>query len=234
MFTVAGDHTNWTLTDSGGHTDLVDPPATPLTIAAGATSTIDTQSSATVTFAGGTGELVLEQPGSFDGQILGFTGTAPNAAHSDVIDLAGINYNSVEFSDSYNSTTDLLTVTDGTNTASLAFVDFTGTFKFASDGTGGTDIFDTPATQSSSPSVSVGGPGNDNFVFHPGLGADAGSFNPQADPTEFGQWTSAVEEHWVSQIKQDTIEHAHVGDANTPPELDAAHWHALHNAFLLH
>ena len=123
---------------------------------------------------------------------------------------------------------------DGSATVTLTFDDFSGTLNVASDGNGGTLITDPPATSQASPSVSIGGPGNDNFVFHPGLGAGAGCFNPQADPTEFGQWTSAVEEHWLSQIKQETIEYVHVGDANTLPELDAADWHALHNAFLLH
>ena len=83
-------------------------------------------------------------------------------------------------------------------------------------------------------SVSIGGPGNDNFVFHPGLGADTGHFDPPADPTEFGQFTSPVEQHWLSQIKQDAIEFVHAGEANTLPDSDATHWHlALHDAYHL-
>ncbi len=61
-------------------------------IAAGASLDISGPSNETVTFTGGTGSLVLNQPESFSGQIVGFTGTAPDAAHSDTIDLVGIDY----------------------------------------------------------------------------------------------------------------------------------------------
>ncbi|MGC1777862.1 MAG: hypothetical protein WBB34_07930, partial [Xanthobacteraceae bacterium] len=122
------------------------------TIAAGATleffSTV--AAAASVTFSAGTGSLVLNDPSGFAGQITGFTGTAPDAAHSDVVDLVGINYNSSSFSETYNSTTGVLTVTDGTHTASITFDDFNGTLDFASDGNGGTDVFDPPSTGSAS------------------------------------------------------------------------------------
>ena len=71
--------------------------------------------------------------------------------------------------------------------------DFDGTLSFASDGKGGTIITDPPATRSSnpSPSVSVGGPGNDNFVFQPGIGADTiVNFNPQADTIELDHFAN--------------------------------------------
>jgi hypothetical protein len=196
-------------------------------------------SGTTVTFAGGTGTLVLDQPETFAGRISGFTGTAANANSSDVIDLAGINYNSGDFSDSYNSTTGVLTVTDGTNTASLTFVDFTGTFKFASDGSGGTDIFDPPATHSFSPPVSIGGAGNDNFIFHPSLGADTGNSNSLDDATELERFTSAQVQHWSPLISNathdDVIDFVHHSDGITPPDLNAAHWHlAVQSAVHLH
>ena len=92
---------------------------------------------------------MLDQASTFNGQIEGFTGTAPNAAHSDVVDLAGINYNSGHFSESYNASTGVLAVSDGTHTADLTFGNFQATFEFASDGNGGTDIFDPPASGSS-------------------------------------------------------------------------------------
>ena len=69
-------------------------------------------------------------------------------AHSDVIDLAGINFDSGHFTDSYNASTGVLTVSDGTDNASLTFDNFTATFEFASDGHGGTDIYDPPAQSS--------------------------------------------------------------------------------------
>jgi hypothetical protein len=92
--------------------------------------------------------LVLDNPESFAGQITGFTGTAPDAAHSDVIDLVGINYDSSSFAESYNSTTGLLTITDGTHSASITFDNFNATLDFASDGNGGTLITDPPTSGS--------------------------------------------------------------------------------------
>ena len=178
------------------------------------------------------GELVLGDP--TNGQnvtVNGFTGTAPNLTDSDSIDLAGAWTVESETSSGGNT---VLALKDGTATVTLTFDDFNGTLNVASDGNGGTLITDPPATSQASPSVSIGGPGNDNFVFHPGLGADAGNFHQQADPTEFAQFTSPVEQHWLSQIKEDAVECVHVGEANTPTELHATHWHALHNAFNLH
>jgi hypothetical protein len=150
--TLVGNYTsdNWTaVSDGDGGAYVVDPPASAAAvIAAGASLDINTPSNENVTFTGGTGSLVLTDPEGFTGQIIGFTGTAPNAAHSDTIDLVGINYDSSHFAESYNSLTGLLTVTDGTNTANIAFDDFNATLDFASDGNGGTLITDPPATDS--------------------------------------------------------------------------------------
>ncbi len=110
--------------------------------------TLNGASSDIVDFASNTGTLVLNQASSFSGRIEGFTGTAPDAAHSDVIDLANINFNSGHFTDSYNASTGVLTVSDGAHSARLTFDDFKATFEFASDGKGGTDIYDPPAQNS--------------------------------------------------------------------------------------
>ncbi len=46
-------------------------------------------------------------------------------------------------------------------------------------------------TQSVGGSVTYGGPGNDNFVFHPGIGADTiANFNPQADTIELDHFAN--------------------------------------------
>ena len=219
--------------------ELFQQPLTPVTVAtSGSPTTVDGPASDYVTFSGGTGTLVLNQPETFVGQIAGFTGTAPDAAHSDVIDLAGINYNSGGFSDTYNSTIGVLTVTDGTNTASLTFVNFAGSFKFASDGQGGTDIFDPPANSSGAP-VSIGGPGNDNFIFHPSLGANAGNSNGPDDAAELERLSAAQAQHWSpligSDAHNDAIEFVHHSDSTMLPDSNAAHWHlAMHNAVNLH
>ena len=160
-----GDTFNTTAIDGGSVTQIVDPPAVTATIANGGTLVVNTSSSEIIDFTGGTGTLVLNQSQSFSGQIVGFTGTAPDATHSDAIDLTGINYDSSHFSETYNASTDILTVTDGAHTAYLAFDDFQGTFEFASDGKGGTIIFDPPttgATDASAPATTA--PGNDHVA----------------------------------------------------------------------
>jgi hypothetical protein len=87
--------------------------------------------------------LKLDSPSTFSGVIFGFTGDG-TLAGSDQIDLKGVNFSSVH--DSYDATNGVLTVTDGNNTAAL---DFNGSytlanFKFASDGNGGTIVYDPP------------------------------------------------------------------------------------------
>ena len=56
---------------------------------------------------------------------------------------------------SYNSSTGLLSVTDGSHTAGFTFDNFNATLDFASDGNGGTLITDPPLTESAAPSVST-------------------------------------------------------------------------------
>ena len=286
--TLAGNlsGSSWTVTEDSSNTgvDIYDPPATAVMIATGGTLAVNAPFHEAVTFAGGTGTLALDQPNTFSGQISGFTGTTPDPAHSDTIDLVGINYNSPHFSEAYNASTGLLTVSDGTNAASLTFVNFDGTLNFASDGNGGTLItdppkasssYDSPSTADAAPtlvelalgrdqfnfgsgwtagqsdgvsaaegqrassenqsaSVSLGGPGNDNFIFHPSLGTDVRHFEPPAAATEFDQFSSAQDRHWSSLVKADAIEFTPHSDGIMPPDLDASHWHlALQHAFHL-
>ncbi len=143
-----------------------------------------------------------------------------------MIDLAGINYNSGSFSENYNSATGVLTVSDGTDSASLTFFDFTGTFKFAPDGDGGTDIFDPPANSSATP-VSIG---NDHFFFHPTLGGETGNSRTLDAGATQDHFTWANEED-RSMLVADTQSGATV-DVTAHTD---AHWHhALQNAVHLH
>jgi hypothetical protein len=140
-----------------------------------------------------------------------------------------LNFNSGQFSDSYDSSIGIMTLSDGTNTETLQFVGFKGdinNFHFAEDANGtGTLITDPPglensatvsvvsaettdsgiATQSSNldvqqpapqldqnASVAIGGPGGDNFVFAPGIGAETvTNFNWQGDTLELDHFTNA-------------------------------------------
>ena len=257
-----------------------------VTIESGATLELGASDSQIITFATDTGTLKLDSPSTFTGQILGFTGTAPNLAHSDAIDLVGFDAADTTVSASTAGGITTLTVTDSSGDGLSATLKLVGTystsdFVVASDGDGGTDIFDPPVTGQTSgtsappvagatsgtsatlgfalgndqinldpgqietksydgplggqgpggkPTVSLGGPGNDNFIFHPALGADTGSFNPPAHTTEYGHFTSPEDQHWSSLIKQDAMEFVH-SDGIMPPDLDATHWHLhLQNA----
>ena len=111
------------------------------TIGAGATLELGTANSGAITFNNSTGMLKLDSPTAYTGVIDNFAGNG-SLSGSDQIDLKGINFTSVH--DSYSN--GILTVTDGTNTTTL---DFNGAyvlanFKFASDGDGGTIVYDPP------------------------------------------------------------------------------------------
>ncbi|MGJ4953912.1 VCBS domain-containing protein [Bradyrhizobium sp. HKCCYLS20291] len=88
----------------------------------------------TITFTGASGALKIDHPASFAGTITGFSGA------TDTIDLAGIDYNSAQYAQSFNASTGILTVTDGVNTATLHFSGATYGFAATSDGAGGTLI----------------------------------------------------------------------------------------------
>ena len=123
------------------------------TIGAGATLELAAANSASVTFNSSTGMLKLDNPSTFSGTIYDFTGNG-TLSGSDQIDLKGINFNSVH--DSYSN--GVLTVTDGKHTDTL---DFNGSytlanFKFASDGSGGTIVYDPPAPAGKSRNTSAG------------------------------------------------------------------------------
>jgi parallel beta-helix repeat protein len=117
-----------------------------VTIGSGATFELAAADSASVSFTSSTGTLILESPSTFSGKIFNFTGNG-SLSGSDQIDLTNINFNSVQ--DSYVN--GVLTVTDGTNTDKLNFHgSYTlGNFSFASDGSGGTIVYDPPAPPSS-------------------------------------------------------------------------------------
>jgi hypothetical protein len=110
------------------------------TIDNGGTLYLSKASNDIVHFAGNTGMLVLEDAKDFHGIIDNFHGTAPDAAHSNVIDLVGIDYATA--SPSLNPQGQLQLA--GGQVA-LNFVNLSGQLSFASDGHGGTLIFDPPS-----------------------------------------------------------------------------------------
>ncbi len=121
-------------------------------IAAGATLEFKAADSGNVTFDGGTGALVLDQANNFSGAISNFTGTAPDAAHSDVVELVG--YNDTSHSEQSLNGNLVLTLDGGGGHATITFDNFGGTLSFSSDTHGDFFIADPPAT-SASPDTSV-------------------------------------------------------------------------------
>jgi Peptidase M10 serralysin C terminal len=136
---------------------------------------------------------VLGHASDFLGQISGFTGTSPDTAHSDAIDLKDISFGSnITFAYDDNAGTDTggtLTIFGSGNTVdSITFANgeyTTASFTLSSDGSGGTLITDPPTpttpttatTTSSSDSADTliggsngnntitGGVDHDSFVF---------------------------------------------------------------------
>ncbi len=158
--------------------------------------------------------LELDQPSVFDGTLFGFTGNG-TLSGSDQIDLKGINFNTVQ--DSYSN--GVLTVTDGTNGAAL---DFNGAytlanFKFASDGKGGTIVYDPP--------VSIGQGG----VLQPQIMQDPGPSALNQQMALFSQHiasafpSSAFGDSGASTMGASEISSAQLGQMATPvaPQLHA-------------
>ena len=138
-----------------GKTSLTVSPFTQgATIDAGATLELAGADSGSVTFKSATGELVLDHSTTFSGQISNFTGDG-TLSGSDQIDLKDINYNSVQ--DSYAN--GVLTITDGTDTAKLNFNgSYTqANFHLASDGSGGTIVYDPPVPTPTAPTSGTAG-----------------------------------------------------------------------------
>jgi hypothetical protein len=145
------------------HQDLNSDGVTGYAVASAGSLELSGAISAPVQFLGSTGTLILDNSSQYSGQILNFTG-AGTPSTSDQIDLKDINYNSASFSHSFNQTTDVLTVSDGTHSANLQFVGSYAAqnFKFVSDGAGGTTVYDPPV---SSAGPAVGGASQDAFNF---------------------------------------------------------------------
>jgi hypothetical protein len=197
-------------------------PSGVATIGIGATLELAAADSSTVTFQGPTGTLRLDHSSTFSGNILNFTGSG-SLAGSDQIDLADIQYSSAH----YSFAKGVLTVSDGSgDTAKLSFNgSYTlASFKIASDGSGGTVVYDPPQPEL---------PANHSkeaFVFHPSLGQAAMALltaeTHQPDQADIA-WLLAV-------VTSDP--HANAGAAD--PAHDAVAFHStmltqLHHAGLL-
>jgi serralysin len=132
------------------HQDLNGDGVIGLAVKAGATLELAGAASGSVTFISSTGTLRLDAPSTFTGQIFGFIGDG-SLAGSDQIDLTNLNYNTaIQSHSTYNSSTGVLAVNNGASTVNLAFFGSysQANFKFASDGHGGTVVYDPPTVLS--------------------------------------------------------------------------------------
>ena len=155
----------------------------------------DAASSVDVTFhncGGHYGDLILGDVNDFSGTIFGFNGAEsdrPSLLTSDEIDLRGIAACNVCFSeDAYGNA--IVTIKN-LGTITIDNFDYHNLEK-ASDGNGGTIIFDPPpGAGPNPPAVSIGGSGDDAFVFHPGEGLQTvNNFDLQHDTIELDQFSN--------------------------------------------
>jgi hypothetical protein len=169
----------------GGTLELSDAPTNvaptadnSITIGYQGVSDLRVGSVAAVTFADATGKLILDDASTSNILVSGFRGDG-TLEGSDQIDLKGIDYNSHSFTESYDATKGVLSVSDGSKTATLQFNGSyeAANFKFVTDGHGGTIVYDPPvvndASQSNGLATAQHGPasaGGDCFAFNlPGV-----------------------------------------------------------------
>jgi hypothetical protein len=170
-----------------------------------ATLEFDASSNVNVTFDNGSvdsptyGTLVLGDPADFSGTISHFTGTYPDADHSDTIDLADFKACNTTLHATYNGDDGITTlcVVDTTDdlSATLKLIGqySTGNFTIASDGKGGIDIYDPPTTGATdAPATATAAPGNE----HAAASAHQSAPDPVASPANEagfgGEQSSAV------------------------------------------
>jgi Big-like domain-containing protein len=119
-------------------TAMQQPGNAPASIASGTVLEINTPDSGTVSFAGSTGTLWLDQPSTFTGTVSGFNG-------QDVIDLPGIAFGAnttLGYLPNSNQTGGTLSLSDGTLSAKIALLGnyMASSFVTESDDHGGTMV----------------------------------------------------------------------------------------------
>jgi endoglucanase len=145
--TVSGSSYALESLEASFHQDLNGDGVIGLAVAANATLELNSAHSDAVTFTSSTGTLQLDNPSTFTGQIVGYTGDG-TLAGSDHVDLLNMGYSSsIQTSSTYTPSAGTLTVSNGTTVDVLNFVGnySQSNFKFASDGHGGTIVYDPPA-----------------------------------------------------------------------------------------
>jgi Tryptophan-rich Synechocystis species C-terminal domain/Subtilase family len=162
--------------------------------------------------------LTLSASPAFNGQIVGFAGDGTLQGW-DQIDLRGVSFNSIH--SAYDSSTDVLAVTDGTNTTDIHFLgNYTqDNFKFENDGDGGSIVYaQTGAAQSSLSSAGqiqlAFATRHDNFVFASNFGqATISNFAPATDTIAVSKTVFAKIDALLAATHDDTHGNAVITDA---------------------
>jgi hypothetical protein len=174
-FTLTGNlsTSTWTVTADSSHTgvDIVDPPATNSPSGStGIPSVITDGVNDTFTFADS--DTSATQKASFEPEGSNYVGS---------FSVSSVSVNNGSGSVEYNFTL-------GDQQVKLA-PDQTVTQSYELNVT---DPQNSATITKETISVSIGGPGNDNFIFKPGIGADTiVNFNPQVDTIEFDEFANA-------------------------------------------
>jgi hypothetical protein len=141
----SGADTLWVRVSEGGQWSPWSPSFTvsdPTTISAGQTLELASAYSGQLSFTADTGTLKLDNSATFAGTVAGMTG-------QDTIDFADIDPTKVQ-QPTYSGTASggNLPVTDGAHSANIALLGnyLASTFVASSDGHGGTNVVDPPAT----------------------------------------------------------------------------------------
>ncbi|MGF6309005.1 hypothetical protein ABIB82_002942 [Bradyrhizobium sp. i1.8.4] len=155
--------------------------------------------------------LNLQQPSTFSGQMIAFSGDGGQGA--DQIDLHGINFNTVN--SSFDTTSGLLSVSDGSRTATLHFLGVYAqdNFQFANDGNGGTLVVAAASPGESGNQLSNAA-AQDTFVFAENFGhVTLANFSAATDTLQFSKSVFADLSSLVAAIHDDASGNAVITDA---------------------
>ncbi|GLH77367.1 hypothetical protein SSBR45G_22750 [Bradyrhizobium sp. SSBR45G] len=171
------------------------------------TSSSSAQASAQAATTASATDLVFTSP-SFSGELIGFGGSAAQ------IDLKSVTFASLQAH--FDETSGLLSLSDGTNSASLHFAGALSqdNFRFTADGQGGTLISGTAAPAAGAASSSVSLQGHDTFVFSEHFGqVSVSDFALGTDKIVFSESVFADQSALQAAIHDDAAGNAVITDA---------------------
>ena len=172
--TLVGNHSGDTFTDtSDGHggADVVDPLIT--------NSPVDPVVDASATASGVDGTVAFTEANASDTQTASFSADGADYIGNFKLDPSDTSNGNATAEWQFNFDNDKASLAPGETLTQSYNITLA-------------DAQNPAATQNQTVSVSIGGPGNDNFVFAPGIGADTiTNFKPQQDTIELDHFANA-------------------------------------------